>query len=116
MGRVGETVSRFDKQLKAITGIIASLGVLGGLVVGAVQIGISPVTDKLSALEQSTTRSELLLLINNYPDDRRAIEELAYHYFAELKGDSYVYLLYANWASAHNVDYSHITELHQLSH
>lgn len=116
MSRVGETVSRFDKQLKAIAGIIASLTVLGGVVVGAVNLGLSPITSKLDNLEKSTTRSELLLLINNYPEDRRAIEELAYHYFAELQGDSYVYSLYCNWAAAHNVDYSHITELHNLSH
>lgn len=116
MSRVGETVVRFDKQLKAVTGIIASIGILAGLIIGAVQIGISPITGKLDSLEQSTTRSELLLLINNYPNDKRAIEELAYHYFTDLKGDSYVYSLYTDWANAHDVDYSHITELHQLSH
>lgn len=106
---------RFEKLAKAAAGIIANVVVIVGAVAGVVTWAITPITERLSALEQSATRGELLTLMASYPEDKRAIEDLAYHYFAELKGDTYVYGLYAEWADAHDVDYSQILQMHDLS-
>lgn len=95
-------------------GFITNAALIVGAVSGVISWAISPLVDRLSAIEQSSTRSELLTLMANYSDDKRAIDDLAYHYFAELKGDSYVYSLYVDWAKKHNVDYSHIAEVHNL--
>lgn len=113
--KITDTLSHIDGKMKLVVGIITNVGIIVGAVVAAVNWAISPITSQLNALEQSTTRSELLTLMANYPEDRRAISELAYHYFAELKGDSYVYSVYADWAKTHDVDYSQITQLHNLN-
>lgn len=104
-----------DARLKRLAGILANVIVIGTAVCGAVSWAMTPLNSKLDNLEQSTCRSELLTLMANYPEDKRAIEELAYHYFAELKGDSYVYGVYIQWAEQHNVDYKNITDLHNLN-
>lgn len=103
-----------DRRVKMAAGFVANATIIVGAVAGVISWAISPLMDRLSAIEQSSTRSELLTLMANYSEDKRAIEDLAYHYFAELKGDSYVYGVYADWAKNHGVDYSHITEIHDL--
>lgn len=102
-------------KLKLIVGLVGSVTSILALVGGAVTWAISPITAKLDALEQSTYRNELMTLMANYPEDKRAIEGVAYRYFAELKGDTYVFSLYTQWANAHDVDASVITEIHNLN-
>ncbi len=102
-------------KLKLLVGLVGSATTIIALIGGATTWALSPITDKLDALEQSTARNELMTLMANYPDDKRAIESVAYRYFAELKGDSYVFTLYTQWANAHNVDSSVITEIHDLN-
>lgn len=97
-----------------VAGFIANATIIVGAVASVVNLAVSPLVDRLSAIEQSSTRSELLTLMANYSDDKRAIDDLAYHYFAELKGDSYVYGIYVGWAKEHGVDYAHIAEIHDL--
>lgn len=104
-----------DERVKMVAGFIANATIIVGTVASVVNLAVTPLVDRLSTIEQSSTRSELLTLMANYPEDKRAIEELAYHYFAELNGDSYVYGVYGRWADEHNVDYKNITELHNLN-
>lgn len=108
-------VGQVADKLKLIVGLVGSITSIVALVGGAVTWAISPITAKLDALEQSTSRNELMTLMANYPEDKRAIEGVAYRYFAELKGDSYVFSLYTQWANAHDVDSSVITEIHNLN-
>lgn len=108
------SLSKLDKQIKLVAGFVANITLIVGTIAGVVNWAVSPITEQLHSLEQSTTRSELLTLMANYSNDKRAIESLAYHYFAELKGDSYVYSLYTHWAKEHDVDYSNIAEIHDL--
>lgn len=102
------------KRLQLIAGAITAIGVILGAIVSISSYITAPMIAQLNNIEQSTTRNELLVLINNYPDDRRSIESVAEHYFIDLHGDSYVFSLYSDWAKEHDVNIDSIEKIHNF--
>lgn len=95
--------------------LITNATIVVGAIVGAVNFFLGPLGEDLKELERATVRSELLTLMANYPKETKAIEELAYHYFVDLKANSYVYYFYVEWAKNNDIDYKLIQDLHQLT-
>ena len=52
---------------------------------------------KLDRLEKDGCRTQLLLMISDYPDNRSEIMALAFHYFVDLKGNWYMSSLFEKW-------------------
>ena len=69
---------------------------------------LDSISKKLETIELDTTRTQLLTLMNHYPDNESEILSVAYHYFRELDGDWYMSELFSNWAKERNIDISHI--------
>ena len=47
--------------------------------------------------EKDELRTQLLLLLSDYPEERQEIMKLAEHYFKDLKGNWYATTLFNNW-------------------
>lgn len=58
-------------------------------------------------------QTHLLMLINHYPTEKRAIMMEAEKYFVELEGDSWVYNILKDWSDNNDVDISYITINHE---
>ena len=69
---------------------------------------LDSISKKLEDIELDTTRTQLLTLMNHYPDNESEILSVAYHYFKELDGDWYMSELFSDWAKERNIDISHI--------
>lgn len=55
-------------------------------------------TDKrLDVLERDGCRTQMLIMLNHYPDDTTEIMKLAEHYFRDLKGDWYMTSIFNKW-------------------
>lgn len=104
-----------EKNLKLLASIIGSVIVIFGAVQWGVGFAMSGVTSKLDSIEASTTRTELLLMMADHPDDIKSITYLAEKYFIDLGQDSYVFGIYRKWANAHDVDISDIKTAHDLN-
>ena len=63
---------------------------------------------ELEDVKMSTTRNELMTLINATPDNVLEIEKVAKKYFMELHGDWYMSGFYSNWAKKHGGDTSFV--------
>lgn len=104
-----------QKRLAAAASIITSLGIIVGAVVAAINWTLSPLTEQINSIELSTTRNELMILMNEYPDNIKEIQDTANHYFIDLKGDTYIFGLYEKWAEEHKVDAKAIKDIHDLN-
>lgn len=54
--------------------------------------------------EKDICRSQLLLLISSYPEDRTEIMKLAEHYFTDLKANWYMSSIFNTWLNQHNLN------------
>lgn len=54
--------------------------------------------------EKDSCRTQLLLLIADYPDDTANILEVAKHYFVDLKGNWYATPIFNRWCEEHNIE------------
>lgn len=54
--------------------------------------------------EKDSCRTQLLLLMAYYPDQKSEIMKLAQHYFVDLNGDWYMTSLFSIWLKANNLD------------
>lgn len=108
-----------DKKLQRISAtigaIIAIVGALTGALswlqsqfANAVTAQISgfqqEVRDADTRHEQAVTRVELMMLMEHDPENVVAIEQMAKHYFDELKGDKYMTGKYSAWARQYGGD------------
>lgn len=55
------------------------------------------ITKRLDKNEKDNVRTQLLLLLSDYPDDKSEIMEVARHYFIDLKGDWYMTSIFNKW-------------------
>lgn len=62
------------------------------------------IMNKLSVIELSSTRSELLIMMNHYKSDRSEIMRLAEKYFGELKGDFYMSSIFSKWLKKNDME------------
>lgn len=72
------------------------------------QIQISENQKRSEELEReilmATSRSEVMNLIQNYPDHIESIKKAAAYYFQTLHGDSYVHTIFYEWCNKYDVD------------
>ena len=54
--------------------------------------------------EKDICRSQLLLLISNYPEDKVEIMKLAEHYFSDLSANWYMSSIFNTWLSENNLE------------
>lgn len=87
--------------------ILAIIGVSGALF-GFIQFIISRNDNKINknidSLKRSQCRTEMLVMMNHYPDETMEIMRLAKVYFSELKGDFYMTSLFAKWIRQNNIE------------
>lgn len=114
-----------DKKLQRIAGTIGSLIVIIGAVSGvfgwvqsqfvnAISTQINDFRQEVKASNDSQDlaimRLELMNLIQNNPDNTVEIEMLGKKYFnPPYNGDSYMSVIYSEWANARGLDTSFIT-------
>lgn len=58
--------------------------------------------DKINEVEKGSIRTQMLILMNHYPNETSRIMMLAKKYFDDLKGDWYMTGLFNNWLTANN--------------
>lgn len=58
---------------------------------------LEEINQKLVKSEKDTLRTQLLLLISDYPDEKAEIMTLAQHYFRDLHGNWYLTSLFNKW-------------------
>ena len=93
----------------AITGaLITCSSFISSKITESVDKKLDNISEQLNNIELDSTRTQLLTLMSNYPDNESEILKVAYHYFRELGGDWYMSELFAEWAEERNIDVSHI--------
>lgn len=105
-----------EKNLKLVASIIGSVVVIFGAVQWAIGYAMSSVTSQLNSIELSSTRSELLLMIDNHPEDTHSIMSLAEKYFIDLKGDMYMTKVFSDWGKSQGVDITEILQVARENH
>lgn len=66
---------------------------------------LKTIDKKLDKIEKDNCRTQLLLLLSDYPRNDKEILELAQHYFFDLKGDWYMSSLFAEWLKQRGIDF-----------
>lgn len=61
------------------------------------------------------SRIQLLILVNHFPHDHRAILTEAENYFIKLQGDSWMAGIITKWAEDENVDIEYIKRAHEAT-
>lgn len=62
------------------------------------------IRDDIKKQEKDNIRTELKLMISDFPDDTTDILKLADHYFVKLEGNWTMANIFNDWAKAHNVE------------
>lgn len=113
------SLKNVPKIVKDVAAIITAIGVITGALITcssfisskiteSVDKKLDNISEQLDNIELNSTRTQLLTLMSNYPDNESEILKVAYHYFRELDGDWYMSELFAEWAEERNIDVSHI--------
>lgn len=64
---------------------------------------LESINEKLAKNEKDTLRTQLLLLISDYPDEKTEIMTLAEHYFGNLHGNWYLTSLFNHWIKKNSI-------------
>lgn len=99
--------------------LITALCIIGGAFFGAtnyivaqldshIQGQMSDVKKDVAEIKLSSTRNELLLMMENNPENVTEIEKIARKYFKDMNGDWYMSGLYSKWCKAHGGDASFV--------
>lgn len=121
-GKVRErkfSLKNIPKIVKDVAAIITAISVITGTLITcssfisskiteSVDKKLDNISEQLDNIKLDSTRTQLLTLMSNYPDNESEILKVAYHYFKELDGDWYMSELFSEWAKERNIDVSHI--------
>lgn len=110
-----------NERTQKIVSIITAVGVIGGAFFGGVNYIVARLDDhiqeqtttlssQLQEVRLSTTRNELLSLMNGDPENVLEIERVAKRYFTEYNGDWYMSGLYSKYAAKYGADTSFVTK------
>lgn len=99
--------------------LITSIGVIVGAFIGAsnyivgqldahIQGQMAGLKADVSEVKLSSTRNELILMIEHNPKNVVEIERLAKVYFVDMNGDFYMTSLYSEWAREYGGDTSFV--------
>ena len=64
---------------------------------------LSAIEKKLVQTEKDELRTQLLLMISDYPQEQQEILRLAEHYFGELHGNWYATTIFNRWLEKHDI-------------
>lgn len=107
------------KKTKSLADVITAVGIIGAAAVGigtwcVTQINagtnekLDTIIEKVDKAELNATRSQLLTLMSDYPDNESEILKVADYYFNELDGDWYMTGLFTKWADSRGIDVTKI--------
>lgn len=110
------------ERLKDASDIIGAVTIIGTACVGVgtwcvTQINASTnakldsISDQMTELKLDTTRSQLLTLMKNYPDNEEEIMKVAKYYFKDLNGDWYMTNLFIEWGEENGIDVTEIVKV-----
>lgn len=113
---------KFISRIKDCADIITAVGVIGAALVAVgtwctTQINASTnakldtISAQMTELKLSTTRSQLLTLMKNYPDNEEEIMKVAKYYFNDLDGDWYMTSLFIEWGEKEGIDISEVVNM-----
>lgn len=117
------TLKDVPQKVKDIAAFISAVLVIFTSLIGAGHWIVKEVTastnDRIDALEDkiddnqrgdelATTRLELMVLMEQDPDNIVEIEKLARHYFLDLKGNSYLTSIFSRYCTEHNLNCAEI--------
>lgn len=109
------TAKKIAEWIQTTAGIITSVGIIFAAIVSLGSLAISSalkgtndrldgMAGQLNQLQVESTRTQLITLMSNYPDNKSEILKVADKYFNEYNGDWYVTELFEQWAADHGVD------------
>ena len=107
------------KKTKSLADVITAVGIIGAAAVGVgtwcvTQINagtnqkLDTIIEKVDKAELDATRSQLLALMSDYPDNESEILKVADYYFNGLGGDWYMTDLFTKWADSRGIDVTKI--------
>lgn len=107
------------KKTKSLADVITAVGIIGAAAVGVgtwciTQINsgtnqkLDTIIEKVDKAELDATRSQLLALMSDYPDNESEILKVADYYFNGLDGDWYMTDLFTRWADSRGIDVTKI--------
>ena len=76
---------------------------------------LKTLTERANTGDLNDSRIQLLMLINHFPHDHRAILTEAENYFIKLQGDSWMIEIITKWAEEENVDIEPIKRAHEIT-
>ena len=107
------------KKTKSLADVITAVGIIGAAILGIgswfTSLANADMNRKLDTIilktdtaEENATRSQLLTLMSDYPDNESEILKVAQYYFQDLDGDWYMTGLFTKWAETRGIDVSDI--------
>lgn len=107
------------KKTKSLADVITAVGIIGAAAVGigtwcVTQMNagtnqkLDTIIEKVNQAELDATRSQLLALMSDYPDNESEILKVADYYFNGLDGDWYMTDLFMRWADSRGIDVTKI--------
>ena len=110
-----KTKKNIKTRIKDIADIITAVGVIGAALVGIgtwtmkeitkeTNAKIDKVSEQINDIELDSTRTQLLTLISDYPNNEEEIMRVAKYYFQDLDGDWYMTSLFTKWAESKGLD------------
>lgn len=64
---------------------------------------LNRIDEKLVTSEKDALRTQLLIMISDYPEEKQEIMTIAQHYFGDLKGDWYATSLFNRWITERGI-------------
>lgn len=71
--------------------------------ISKVEEQLEAINKKLETSEKDQIRTQMLLMISDYPNENAEIMKLGQHYFGRLKGDWYMTNLFNSWLLRQNL-------------
>lgn len=68
-----------------------------------ISTAIQDIKSRLDKQERDSCRTQMLLLMSDYPEEKAELLLLAQHYFADLKGDWYMSGLFNRWLESNKI-------------
>lgn len=69
----------------------------------AIEGQLKSIDEKLVKSEKDALRTQLLILLSDYPEETQEIMTIAQHYFGDLKGDWYATSLFNKWITDNEI-------------
>lgn len=110
---------KIAKKTKSLADIITAVGIIGAAILGigswlisqanaGMNNKLDTIITKVDIAEENATRSQLLTLMSDYPNNESEILKVAQYYFRDLDGDWYMTGLFTKWAESRGIDVSDI--------